>query len=203
MEEKKEVQRLRAELPHLSDEEIIALYFARNEKAIKETDAKYGKYLYTIAYNIVYDRLDCEECLNDTYLSTWNTIPPHRPPVFQVFLSKIIRNTAIDKYRRTRSAKRIPSELVSSLEEFGDTLPAENPEEELAAKELSRMLSGFLHTLNDREQFVFVCRYYYSDRVSVIARMLQVSENTVSRELSRLRLALKEYLVKEGAWREG
>lgn len=198
MEKKPDVRQLSAVPSNLSDEEIIALYFDRNEKAIKETDVKYGKYLYTIAYNIVYDRLDCEECLNDTYLSTWNSIPPHRPPVFQVFLSKIMRNTAIDKYRHNRASKRVPAEMVVSLEEFGETLPDPTSKEEETVKELSRALSGFLHTLNDREQFVFVCRYYYADRVSVIARMLQVSENTVTRELTSLRQALKEYLRKEG-----
>ena len=202
MEQKPDVRHLKEALPNLSDEEIIALYFDRNEKAIKETDVKYGKYLYTIAYNIVYDRMDCEECLNDTYLSTWNTIPPHRPPVFQVYLSKIMRNTAIDKYRHSRAAKRVPSEMVVSLEEFGETLPDHTAEEEETVRELSRALSGFLHTLNDREQFVFVCRYYYADRVSVIARMLQVSENTVTRELAGLRQALKEYLQKEGIFYE-
>lgn len=201
MEKAPDVRRLNAAPPNLSDAEIIELYFDRNERAIKETDTKYGKYLYTIAYNIVYDRMDCEECLNDTYLSTWNAIPPHRPPVFQVFLSKIIRNTAIDKYRKSRAAKRIPSELVVSLEEIGETLPDHTPEES-SVRELSHALNGFLAMLNDREQFVFVCRYYYSDRVSVIARMLQVSENTVARELTALRERLREYLKKEGVWHE-
>ena len=84
----------------LPDEAIIELYWQRNEQAIAEPARKYGKYLFTIAYNIVHDRLDCEECVNDTYLGTWNRIPPQRPNVFQVFLSRIMRNIAIDKFRK-------------------------------------------------------------------------------------------------------
>ena len=116
MEKKTDLKLVQGRQSTMSDEDIVALYFARNEKAISETDLKYGRYLFTIAYNIVHDRLDCEECLNDTYLGTWNAIPPHRPPVFQVFLSKIMRNTAVDKFRKTRASKRIPSELVVSLD---------------------------------------------------------------------------------------
>lgn len=82
----------------LPDEAIIDMYWDRNERAIEETDKKYGKYLYTIAYNILHDGLDCEECVNDTYLGTWNRIPPERPNIFQVFLAKIIRNISIDSY---------------------------------------------------------------------------------------------------------
>ena len=198
MKDKADIKGLRSNPPHLSDDMIVALYFERNERAIKETDVKYGKYLYTIAYNIVYNQMDCEECLNDTYLSTWNTIPPHKPPVLQVFLSKIMRNTALDKYRAARASKRIPSEMVVSLEEFGDSLPDTSMEEEMAIRELGRALNGFLKGLDDREQFIFVCRYYYSDKIAVIARMLQISETTVFRELARLREELREHLKKEG-----
>ena len=95
----------------LEDEEIIELYWARNERAISETDKKYKNYLYTIAYNILHDALDCEECLNDTYLGTWNTIPPTRPNVFQAFISKIMRNTAIGRYNKNTADKRVPSEM--------------------------------------------------------------------------------------------
>ena len=107
---------------HLSDEEIIELYWKRNEDAIQQTDVKYGKYLFTIAYNIVHDRLDSEECLNDTYLGTWNKIPPERPLVFNVFLSRIMRNVAINRYKKNNAAKRVPQGLIVPLEELGDTL---------------------------------------------------------------------------------
>ena len=184
---------------HLPDETIVDLYWDRNERAIEETDRKYGKYLYVIAYNIVHDRLDCEECINDTYLGAWNSIPPQRPSVFQVFLSRVMRNIAVDKVRHNTAAKRIPSELLVSLEELDDCLSSGlSVEEELAVKELARVLNDYLHTLNDREQFIFVCRYYYADKVSAIARMLQVGEATVFRELAAIREGLKKHLEKEG-----
>lgn len=182
----------------LSDESIIDLYWERNEKAISETDRKYGRYLYVIAYNIVHDRLDCEECLNDTYLGTWNSIPPHRPNVFQVFLSRIMRNIAVDKLRESSAKKRVPSEMIVSLDELDDCLASMDGEEEGLLQDLSRALNSFLKTLNDREQFVFVCRYYYGDKISSIAHMLQLGEATVYRELAAIRTNLKDFMEKEG-----
>lgn len=186
----------------LTDEKIVDLYWERDEKAISETDRKYGKYLYVIAYNIVHDRLDCEECLNDTYLGTWNEIPPHRPNIFQVFLSRIMRNTAVDKLRANGAQKRVPSEMMVSLDELGDCLADDTtPDEEIATRELARTLSDYIKTLNDREQFVFVCRYYYADKISSIAHMLQVGEATVYRELAAIREGLRVHLEKEGIGR--
>lgn len=182
----------------LSDESIIDLYWERNEKAISETDRKYGRYLYVIAYNIVHDRLDCEECLNDTYLGTWNSIPPHRPNVFQVFLSRIMRNIAVDKLRTNSAQKRVPSEMIVSLDELDDCMASMDEEEEGLLQDLSRALNSFLKTLNDREQFVFVCRYYYGDKISSIAHMLQLGEATVYRELAAIRTNLKDFMEKEG-----
>lgn len=183
----------------LSDESIIEMYFARNELAIKETDKKYGKYLFTIAYNIVHDDLDCEECLNDTYLDTWNRIPPTRPSVFQVFLSKIMRNVAVDKYRHNTAQKRIPSEMLVSLEDLDACTPGEmSVEEELAIEQLSRILNDYLNGLADRERLLFVCRYYYADKISTLAKMLQAGERSIYRELSQLREGLREHLEKEG-----
>ena len=104
----------------LSDEQIIQLYWDRNETAITATDEKYGRYLYTIAYNVLHDRLDCEECLNDTYLGTWNRIPPTRPAAFMVFLSKIMKNIAVDRHRKNTAEKRVPGELdVQFIEIMG------------------------------------------------------------------------------------
>lgn len=183
----------------LSDQEIIKLYFARNERAIKETDFKYGRYLYTIAYNIVRDSLDCEECLNDTYLDTWNRIPPARPSAFQAFLSKIMRNVAVDKYRHNMAQKRIPSEMLVSLEELDPCTPDEmSMEEEMAIEELSRMLNDYLRGLSDRERLLFVCRYYYADKISEIAKMLQAGERSIYRELAEIREGLRLHLEKEG-----
>ena len=193
-------EKTRAALP---DEEIIELYFARNERAIKETDQKYGKYLFTIAYNIVQDSLDCEECLNDTYLDTWNRIPPTRPTIFHAFLSKIMRNIAVDRYRHNTAQKRIPSEMLVSLEELDTCTPNElSMEEELAIAELSRMLNVYLKSLTDRERLLFVCRYYYADKISEIAGMLREGERSVYRELAELREGLRRHLEKEGFYCE-
>ena len=184
---------------HLPDETIIDLYWDRNEKAIEETDQKYGKYLYTIAYNIVYNNEDCEECLNDTYLGTWNAIPPERPSVFQVFLSRIMRNIAVDRLRKNKADKRVPSEMMVSLEEL-DQCASGDPslDEELAINTLGQLISNFLRNCSDREQFIFVCRYYYADKVENIANMLQIGASTVFRTLANIRGDLKEYLEKEG-----
>ena len=189
--------------PCVSDEEIIELYWNRNEKAIEETDKKYGRYLYTIAYNIIHDNLDCEECLNDTYLGTWNRIPPTRPNAFQIFLSKIMRNVAIDRFRQKTAEKRIPSELVVSLEELDECLsPAMTEEEETSVRELARVLNDYLHSLSDKKAFVFICRYYYSDPIATIAKMLGIGESTVHRHLKEMREELREILAKEGLFHE-
>jgi len=183
----------------LSDEEIIDLYWARNESAIEATDHKYRQYLCGIAYNIVHDRLDCEECLNDTYLGTWHRIPPTRPNAFQAFLSRIMRNIAIDRYRKNTAAKKVPSEIVTSLEELDESIAYQDSiEEEIAIRELSRILNDYLAGLTEQEAFVFICRYYYSDKIAKIAELTRVSERTVYRQLNELRKRLKETLDREG-----
>lgn len=187
----------------LSDEEIISLYFKREERAISETDIKYGNYLYTIAVNILRDRPDAEECMNDTYLGTWNAIPPHKPNVFQVFLSKITRNIALGKLRKRNAEKRIPSELILSLDELDECVFVdEGADEKFLISQLSEILNQYLETLSERHRFVFVCRYYYSDPIEHIAKMLGLSENTVFRDLQKIRMGLRECLVKEGYWNE-
>jgi len=183
----------------LSDESIIELYWNRDERAISETDKKYKRYLYTIAYNILHDNLDCEECLNDTYLGTWNSIPPAKPSILQIFLSKIMRNTAVIRYKRNTASKRVPSEMTVSLDELDGSLPVSpSAEEEYFIKEISKILSQYLKELPERSAFIFICRYYCSDKISEISEMLQISESTVFRELTALRDGLKERIEKEG-----
>ena len=183
----------------LSDESIIELYWARDEQAITETDRKYRHYLYTVAFNILHDKLDCEECLNDTYLGTWNAIPPVRPSIFQIFISKIMRNTAVVRYKHNHAAKRIPSEMTVSLDELRDYIPYDSSaEHDYAVFEISRLLSAYLHSLSEKRVFIFICRYYCSDKITDIADMLHVSESTVFRELNAIKQGLRERLVKEG-----
>ncbi len=183
----------------LADEDIVALYFDRNESAIDETDKKYGKYLYTIAYNIIHDSMDCEECLDDTYLSTWNRIPPTRPKILKVFLSKIMRDVAVDRYRKDSAKKRVPSELTVSLEEVSECFSfTSSAEEEFLVRQVSIVLNGYLRTLDKRKLCIFICRYYYADSVKDIAKMFRVSETTVFRDLAAVREGIKEKLSEMG-----
>lgn len=187
----------------LPDEQIVELYWNREEKAIKATDDKYGRYLMTIAYNIVHDDLDSEECLNDTYLGTWNSIPPSRPTALQVFLSKIMRCVAINKFKSKMRQKRIAGELAVSIEELEDYISTDNSiEEERMSNEIGRVINEFLESLDDNSATMFICRYYYSDKVNDIADMMCVHRTTVSRSLSDMRDRLKERLIKEGLWYE-
>ena len=183
----------------LADEDIVALYFDRNESAIDETDKKYGKYLYTIAYNIIHDNMDCEECLDDTYISTWNRIPPTRPKILKVFLSKIMRDVAVDRYRKDSAKKRVPSELTVSLEEISECFSfTSSAEEEFLVRQVSIVLNGYLRTLDKRKLCIFICRYYYADCVKDIAKMFRVSETTVFRDLAAVREGIKEKLLEMG-----
>ncbi len=186
----------------MTDEEIIALYWKRDERAISETDVKYRRYLYVIANNILNDDMDNEECINDTYLGTWNSIPPKRPNVFQAFLAKIARNFALQKFRSRSAAKRVPSELVLSLDELDECIGGNTAEEEYVIKMISSVLNRFLRKLSDRDSFIFVCRYYYSDSVASIANMLGSSDNTIYRRLGSMRKELKAELEKEGCYYE-
>lgn len=187
----------------LPDEEIISLYWERQERAIDATDVKYGKYLYTIAYNILRDGLDSEECLNDTYLGTWNSIPPNKPNALRAFLSKIIRNIALGRLRKRTARRRIPSEIIVSLEELDECMFMEADEnEKYMIQNLSRVLNEYLHSLPERKTFIFVCRYYYSDTVESISKMLGLSANTILRDLSKIRSGLKERMKEEGYWYE-
>lgn len=185
--------------PPKTDEEIVEMYWQREEAALMETDKKYGKYLFKIANNIVNNVQDSEECLNDTYLGTWNSIPPQRPNLFLVFLSKIMRNVAVDKYRKNTSARRAPSSLIQSLDELDESIAySPSVEEEYAIDALSRLLNEWLGGLTESERFLFVCRYYYADPIQDIARMLGVSERTVFRQLSALKNSLRDHLKKGG-----
>ncbi len=185
----------------LADEQIIELYWQRDEKAIHETEVKYGKLLFSIAYNILHDRLDCEECKNDTYLGVWNTIPPTRPTMFSAFISKIMRNIAIDKYKEKSSKKRIPAELTVSMEDLRDFLHAgDTPEAEYTAKELGKIISDYVRGLSDRQQFIFMERYYLYSTIESIAEELGVSLSTVHRETEKMKQGLKAHLERNGVY---
>ncbi len=183
----------------LADNTIVDMYWARDERAIKETDHKYGRYLYAISFNILQDRLDSEECINDTYLTAWNKIPPTRPNVLQRFLSKITRDISTDKYRTIHAQKRVPSELMVSLDELEECIDGTiSKDEDELVTQISKVLNGFIGGLSERDRFIFICRYYYADSVQYISKMLEISDKTVYRELARLRQELRHALAKEG-----
>ena len=183
----------------MSDEQIVELYWQRDERAIRETDRKYQHFLLTVAHNILRDAQDCEECLNDTYLEAWNAIPPTRPKVLQAFLATIMRRTAIDRYKAGKRQKRIDSELTVALSEVEELLAdGSDPAAELDAHELRRVISEFIRALPKRRMYIFMSRYYTARPIGEIARLLGCSESTVNKEIAAIKRDLKEMLEKEG-----
>ena len=183
----------------MSDEQIVELYWQRDERAIRETDRKYQHFLLTVAHNILRDAQDCEECLNDTYLEAWNAIPPTRPKVLQAFLATIMRRTAIDRYKAGKRQKRIDSELTVALSEVEEFLAdGSDPAAELDAHELGRVISEFIRALPKRRMYIFMSRYYTARPIGEIARLLGCSESTVNKEIAAIKRDLKEKLEKEG-----
>jgi len=183
----------------MTDEQIVELFWQRDEQAIKETDIKYKKYLLSIAYNIVHDTCDSEECLNDTYIGAWNAIPPTRPTLFQAFLATLMRRTAIDRYKTRKRQKRIASELTVSLSEVEDFISDnDDMHTEIETKELGRVISNFVRSLSDRRMYIFMSRYYVARPIKEIAILLKCSESTVHKEIAAIKHDLKEKLEKEG-----
>ena len=183
----------------MSDEKIIELYFKRDEKAITQTDIKYRNFLLSIAYNIVHDTCDCEECLNDTYKDTWNSIPPARPSLLQAFLATIMRRTAIDLYKTKTRQKRISSEFTVSLSEIEDFVSNKDDTfSSVDANELGRVISDFVRSLSQRRMYIFMSRYYIFRPINEISKLLGCSESTVNKEIASIKKQLKEKLKEEG-----
>lgn len=178
-----------------SDAEIIELYWQRNEDAIRQTDVKYKSYLYTVAYNILHDSGDCDECLNDTYLGAWNAIPPTRPAVLKAFLTTIVRRVAINRYKLNSRQRRVPSELTDSLSDLENTLPSHPSDAEDG--QLGRLLSDFIRGLPERQRYIFMGRYYLCEPIANIAAQLSVSRATVNKEIAAIKAALRQKLESE------
>ena len=178
----------------MEDKEIIDLYFARNENAITETAQKYGRMLKSIAYGILKNVSDCEECENDTYLAAWNKIPPQIPKIFAAFLGRIMRNIALDKYAYYTADKR-NREFETALCELDDILPGgENPLLHYENAEIARSITEFLHGKSYTKRVIFVRRYWYCDGISRIASDYGFSESKVKSMLMRMRNELKKFL---------
>ena len=182
-----------------TDEAIIDEYFARDEQAITSTSSKYGAYCGSIAYNILENREDAEECVNDTYLSAWNSIPPRKPNVFSAFLGKITRHISIDRWRRQSAQKRGGGQMVLALEELGECVSQDSVEKELERKALAGCLRTFLASLPETERNVFLCRYWYLDSIQTIAQFTGFSQSKVRAMLHRMRIKLRSQLEKEGS----
>lgn len=183
----------------MEDKEIIALYLDRSEQAISETDTKYGHYCYHIAYNILADREDSAESVNDTYLAAWNNIPPRLPAVLATFLGKLTRNISLNRWKARRAYKRGGGQVELALEELETCLTTgESAEDAVAKKELLRSLNRFLDSLPDTERNVFVCRYWYLDTTADIAQRFGFSQSKVTSMLHRTRCKLRNHLQKEG-----
>ena len=179
----------------LADSRIVELYWSRDELAIDETDFKYKAYLLTVAYNIVHDTQDCEECLNDAYMGAWNAIPPARPQSLGAFLSRIARNLALKRLEARTRQKR--SGRTVSFEEMEEIL-GEEEAEQVSPEELGRHISEFLRREKEEARRVFLRKYYFLDSVSEIARQFSFSESKVKSMLYHTRQRLRAYLIKKG-----
>ena len=183
----------------MKDTDILDLYWNRNEQAIAETQKSYGNYCYSIAFHILHDKEDSDECVNDTWFRAWNAIPPKRPDKLSLFLGTITRNLSFDMWKRKNARKRGSGEMEVALDELMECVPAmQSTEDAVEAAELERLLNSFLHTLPKKECNVFLRRYWYVEEYSEIARRYGMNLNTVKTSLFRTRKKLKRFLEQEG-----
>lgn len=183
----------------MHDEQIVSLYWERNESAISETEAKYDRYLTKIAYNILYDREDSRESVNDTYLAAWDSMPPQRPSVLSAYLAKLTRRISIDRFRYRTRQKRSGSEYAISLSELEECLSAGNTTEEIVnVKLLSDAIGVYLRSQSPQTRAAFLGRYYFLDPLKEVAAYCGMSESKCKSLLHRTRLGLKDHLRKEG-----
>ena len=182
----------------MDDKELVDLYFARSEAAIEQTEKKYGALCRTVAMNILGNRQDAEECVNEAYLGAWNTIPPQKPEPFRTYLLRIVRNRSLSRFRSNTARKR-DSNFAVALEELEGILSSPlSVEDQVTAKELSLLLERFLETLDKKSRIMFVRRYWFGDPVSMIAARSSMRPNAVSVHLLRTRSKLRSFLEKEG-----
>ena len=183
----------------MDDSQIIDLYWKRQENAVPETKKKYGRYLFSIANHILAQYEDSEECVSDTLLGAWNSIPPHKPTVLSAYLGKITRRLALKKHRSNTAKKRGGTGADLSLEELADCIPAgQSIDAQLDDRELAKILDRFLSELTAQQRQAFVCRYWYCESILEIARRFSWSESKTKMSLLRTREKLRQCLKKEG-----
>lgn len=183
----------------MEDEQIVSLYWQRDESAIRETEQKYDRYLTKIAMNILSDVEDSQESVNDTYLAAWNSIPPHRPGVLSAYLGKLTRRISIDRFRYRNRDRRRDSEYALSLSELEECVSGgDTTEEAVNVTLLAETIAAFLRRQSEESRNVFIGRYYYLDPVKEVAQYCGISEGKCKTLLFRTRQALKAHLIKEG-----
>ena len=181
----------------MDDSKIVDLYWARDEKAIDESDKKYGKMLRSLSHSLLSSREDAEECVNDTYLDAWGAMPDARPQFLGAFLSKITRRISVDRYRRDHREKR--GGVDNLLSELSECIPADDGyEKEWDGRAIRDTLNAFLASLSKEKRVIFVLRYFYSKPISEIAAQTEISVSNVKVTLHRLRTELKERLEEQG-----
>lgn len=185
----------------MTDKKIVELFWARSESAITETAAKYQHYCLSIAYNILRNSQDANECVNDTYWKTWNAIPIARPNRLSTFLGKITRNLSIDYYKKKHAERRGGGTVEIALSELKECVPsADSVEQEIEGNLLTETINHFLGGLSKQQRVIFVCRYWYFNTTSEIAADLGISESNVKTTLFRVRNKLKNYLKEAGIY---
>lgn len=183
----------------MDDNSIIQLYWDRNDQAIRATSEKFGHYCKTIARNILISEEDAEECVNDTYLNAWNSMPPHWPEQLAAFLGKITRNLSFNRYKHNHSEKCGGGELALVLAELADCISdVDNVEQMIDRQELIKAVNSFVRSLSVNKRNIFVRRYWYADSVAEIADDMDTLRGTVSKTLERTRKQLKAYLAERG-----
>lgn len=183
----------------MNDNEIIELYWARNENAITASEEKYGRYCHSISYNILHNNEDAEECVNDTWVGAWKSIPPQRPNRLSSYLGKITRNLSINRFKQYTAEKRGLGQTEIVLSELEDCIPAETDVEQLVEEMvLVKALNRFLRGQPEQKRNIFIRRYWYLYPIREIAEVYSASESKITSLLFRMRNELKEYLEKEG-----
>lgn len=183
----------------MDDSRIVELYWQKNSEAIVVSEEKYGSYCHTIAENILHNREDAEECVNDTWLHAWNAIPPERPQCLKLFLARITRNLSFNRWNAQAAEKRGGHETSLVLDELAECLQSETDVEgEVLFLELNACIRSFVRGLPARERKVFVLRYYYTEPILQIAKRCSIAESNVKVILNRTRKKLKKQLNKEG-----
>lgn len=182
----------------MDDQKIIDLYWSRSESAISESNQKYGKYCYSIAYNILTNNEDAEECVSDTYMAAWKAMPPQRPSILATFLGKITRNLSIDCWRSRSRYKRGGGEIILALEELEECVAdSQTVEKAYEQKLIALVFNRFLESLQETERQIFLCRYWYLDSIADIANYYGFSNSKVTSMLYRTRKKLRAVLKKE------